>query len=61
MTSSLMISPASASKRYRFSYRVRVENIVDVIDSKKKDQTTDDDGGEHSDDAVLVEHEQCNC
>ncbi len=32
-TSSLMLKPTPGSKRYRFSYRIRVENISDIIDS----------------------------
>ena len=32
-TSSLMLKPTPGSKRYRFLYRIRVENISDIIDS----------------------------
>ncbi|KAL7525357.1 hypothetical protein ACHAXR_003001 [Thalassiosira sp. AJA248-18] len=51
-TSSLMMRPASATNNYRFSYRVRVENIIDTIDPPKKKNTNK---SEQSDESV-VEH-----
>ena len=55
-TSSLMMRPAAAQpKRYRFSYRVRVENIIDILDSKmqpKEEENKSDISGT----AEPVEH-----
>lgn len=44
-TSSLMMEPLSDTKRYRFMYRIRVENISDIIESKEKKtgHSSDDD------------------
>ena len=42
-TSSLMLKPTSGTKRYRFSYRIRVENISDIIDSHIRNNDSDGD------------------
>lgn len=42
-TSSLMLKPTSGTKRYAFSYRIRVENISDIIDSAIKNKDSDGD------------------
>jgi len=56
-TSSLMMKPTSGTKKYRFSYRLRVENIADMIDAmKKKKQSADDDKGSEDDESLVVEH-----
>ena len=52
-TSSLMMGPSSTGGKYRFAYRIRVENIFDVIADAKKWQAAGD--SEHAN-AALDEH-----
>lgn len=59
-TSSLMMKPTSGMKKYRFSYRIRVENIADVMDvmKMKEPQQQSDDGKEASEDDEACVSEQ---